>query len=63
MDSFGNHADVSSLRRIPSGDCGELLSTRKQSQSNAISREPYFVQTTSAARLECLTFPHCFSTP
>jgi hypothetical protein len=28
-----NHADVSSLWRIPSGDCGELLSTRKQSQS------------------------------
>jgi len=28
-----NHVDVSSPRRIPSGDCGELLSTRKQSQS------------------------------
>jgi len=33
---------------------------RRESQSNAISREPYFVQTTSGARLECLAFSLLF---
>jgi hypothetical protein len=60
-----NHVHVWSLRRIPSGLLETALNCcRRESKvnQNAVSRDSFFVQNASKARLECLAFPHCSST-